>query len=529
MAHFIPAECDLTQRPYSEQIVFEQIRSSVSNAWTVFHSFDYVTRNRENKRFDGEIDFLFYHPKYGLLVLEVKGGMIQYKDGEWYQDGHVIDPVVQAKKNKYAVMKLLQDTLERPIPVTFAHAVCFPTCNGTHWPPEAEGIVITQKELPFIESRLKEILEGTQRPINLKGSIFPDEIIYALAPFFEYGARLSDVFDVQESQIFNLTENQCALLKAFSRFNKLQIKGCAGSGKTVMALKKAIQFSQENKKVLLICYNQLLANKLRKQLHAYENITVTAFYDYCIKLLRIPQEQVEQHRTNPQLWEKLPELVCEHFSKMDIDFDALLVDEGQDFNENAWKTILRLADLTDYFYIFYDPDQNIYQNACYIPPFPYPPIELNENCRNTKQIVEELHKCHIESSFNVNDKLPYGVPVKHLYATNAHEMRQLLADELQRLVITEKVKPSDIVILGAHTLKNSSIANDNMIGNFKIMEHFSTQNNEIAYFTYLKFKGCEARVVIVIDFDSNDPAWRGPKGAYTTFSRAIHSLTIISK
>ena len=58
MAVMIPIECDLSRRPMSEQIVFEVIKKNLSNEWYVFHSFDYVTRDLNKKRWDGEIDFL---------------------------------------------------------------------------------------------------------------------------------------------------------------------------------------------------------------------------------------------------------------------------------------------------------------------------------------------------------------------------------------------------------------------------------------------------------------------------------------
>ena len=100
MAVMIPVECDLTRRPMSEQIVFEAIRKGLSDEWRVFHSFDYVTRDLNRKRWDGEIDFLLYHPKKGMLVIEVKGGAISYRHGQWYQEDRPIDPVEQAKRNK---------------------------------------------------------------------------------------------------------------------------------------------------------------------------------------------------------------------------------------------------------------------------------------------------------------------------------------------------------------------------------------------------------------------------------------------
>ena len=130
MAIMIPAECDPTRRPMSEQIVFEAIRKNLSDDWSVFHSFDYVTRDQRLKRWDGEIDFLLYHPVKGFLVLEVKGGAISYRNGHWYQEDREIDPVNQAKRNKYAVRQLLEERLNRP-----SRRRRFPTDWEERYPP----------------------------------------------------------------------------------------------------------------------------------------------------------------------------------------------------------------------------------------------------------------------------------------------------------------------------------------------------------------------------------------------------------
>ena len=90
MARMIPAECDLTARPVSEQTVFAALKKNLSDSWMVFHAFDFVARNGQNQRWEGEIDFLLYNPRYGMLVQEVKGGAIAYRDGVWYQRKRVI-------------------------------------------------------------------------------------------------------------------------------------------------------------------------------------------------------------------------------------------------------------------------------------------------------------------------------------------------------------------------------------------------------------------------------------------------------
>ena len=48
----------------------------------------------------------------------------------------------------------------------------------------------------------------------------------------------------------------------------------------------------------------------------------------------------------------------------------------------------------------------------------------------------------------------------------------------------------------------------------------------VAYYTYMKFKGCEAKIVILLDVDDKDPRWN-KNGMYTAMSRATHQLIIL--
>ncbi len=527
MAQMIPAECDLSQRPMSEQIVFKYIKEYLSDRWKVFHSFDYLSRDLNYKLWDGEIDFLLFHPEHGILVIEVKGGAISYRDGQWYQENKLISPVEQARKNKYAVRKLLQDRLLKPIPLKFAHAVCFPSCgNQQIWPIEAQDIVLTKDSLPHIETFAKQLLADTPLPESICGTIYESEIMNVLSPVFEYGTKLEERIDIEKKQFFMLTEQQCALLDAFENYRKLQICGCAGSGKTLMAIKKAKRLAAQDKRVLLLCYNQLLAKILKRSVEDFPQIKAVAFFDFCIELLKIPEDQLAQYRDNPRLYnEVLPQLLKKYIEQTCLYYDAVIVDEGQDFTQSAWSVISLLPEEDGHFYIFYDPDQNIYTNDLQLPDFGIPPVVLNRNCRNTKNIFNEL-KPYQSVSSTVMDSSPVGAQVRTIHGN----CRRNLESELDRLMIFEKIPPQNIVILGAHSLKNTSIGDDTRVGRYRIVSTaLPLKKLEVRYFTFMKYKGCESPVVILLDVDDNDLRWKNRRGIYTAMSRAVNELIILRK
>ena len=315
-------------------------------------------------------------------------------------------------------------------------------------------------------------------------------------------------------------------LRAIEKEGNLIVSAGAGSGKTVMAIKKAKRLAAQDKSVLLLCYNQLLAKVLKRSVQDFPKIKAVAFFDLCIELLKIPENQLEKYRDNPRLYnEVLPALLKKHIEQTCIYYDAVIVDEGQDFTKAAWSAISALPEEDGHFYIFYDPDQNIYTNDLQLPDFGIPPVILNRNCRNTKNIFNELKPYQTISS-SAMESSPVGARVRTLRGN----CRRNLETELERLMIFEKVPPQDIVILGAHSLKNTCIGDDTRVGRYRVVSTaLLLKKFEVRYFTFMKYKGCESPVVILLDVDDNDLRWKNRRCIYTAMSRAVNELIILHK
>lgn len=253
-------------------------------------------------------------------------------------------------------------------------------------------------------------------------------------------------------------------------------------------------------------------------------ITVGAFFEYCIQLLEIPEEQVGKYRSNPKLYtDVLPQLLKVYLSKTCLFYDAVIVDEGQDFTPEAWDVISCLPESDGYFYIFYDPDQNIYTKELNLPKFGIPPVLLDKNCRNTGKIFEALQP-YQSSVSRLMEGAPAGSDVHILNGG----CRENLASELDRLVNSEHISTQDIVILGAHSMNHTSIGENPEIGCFRIVNRPPVCGQpEVSYYTYMKYKGCEAKVVILFEVDDNDSRWKDAHGMYTAMSRAMHQLIIL--
>ena len=432
MPKMMPPDFDPEWSPVSEEIVFRAVQENLPDDWYVFHSFHFISDDRQGKKHDGEIDFLFYHPIEGIVVMEVKGGAISYRDNQWYQNDKPIDPVNQAKRNKYFVQELLTEGLKRECTLKIAHAFCFPSCQGSqNWPASMRGFVVTADSLPQIELMLKAMLDEIPYRATAENPIpKEDDVLQILSPYLDFGTPISEETNNKATnKTFKLTDQQSSALDILEGFQSLLVQGCAGAGKTVLAVKLAQRLSVRDKKVLLLCFNQLLAKHLQKQVEFFPKIKAAAFFEFCIETIGIPEEQISKYRTNPRLYsEVLPQLLYKYlYSHPGFYFDAIIVDEGQDFTKEAWDIIPKLNVDGGEFFVFCDPEQNIFNDELALPDFGPLQIVLKKNCRNTKKIFEAM-KPYGPRNAECSPISPEGVAVRKFTGN----CRKLLESELNR-------------------------------------------------------------------------------------------------
>jgi len=102
------------------------------------------------------------------------------------------------------------------------------------------------------------------------------------------------------------------------------------------------------KRILLVCYNITLASYLKRLLQEKgigvggDGVQVFHFYEICQKILGM---KVEFDNPDPGYYETILQLAQEVLEKghpETASYDALLVDEGQDFRDDMLKILLAL-------------------------------------------------------------------------------------------------------------------------------------------------------------------------------------------
>lgn len=520
------------------ELTLYELFEKLPDTFTVLHSVKWFARTLGTV---GEIDFLIAHPDYGVLIMEVKGGAIRVDKGRWFSGKYEIkDPCEQAERNRRALHDWLEDD-PRTKGTAFAlfPAVALPDSRveGHIRPDCPQNIFIDITHLHDLENRLLDIFtywksHADARNSKMGGKRAVEALVQLLVPTRSLQPRITDLFAQENRKIEELTRQQFKILNILRYQKRAAIIGGAGTGKTLLAIEKAVQLAESGLRVLFVCYNSNLADWIGRRLH-HPRIDVFTFHSlvgHMVNRARIPRPRT---RTWDEFTALAPDLLVDATRILhapDADpaalYDAIIVDEGQDFEDTWWIGLLdTLKDAeTGVFYVFFDDNQRIFTQISNVP-MENPPLYLDENLRNTQHIHERLKPYARDT--DVHCIGPEGRPVEIIPAADKIAERRELQRVLHRLVNEEGIPVEHIVILTPAGEKRSQWKTDDQLGNFIITWQLDTEMPMTARVcTIHSYKGLESPVVILTELHALHPDTRDQL-LYVGLSRARHHVIVI--
>ncbi len=537
MAKMIPKRPHPDTKSRAELRLFAAFEKQLPKDYTVFHSVSWQLRNSRSGAKDGETDFLVAHPDFGLLIVEVKGGHIRYDglEDQWYTyDIKIKDPFKQGRNNKYSLLEKLKELpywRNRWITVGYAAAFSDVSVKGDLRLDAPRELILDQSDMKELQSWMKQaltFLRGRTSQHNALEQTDVAELINTLSPSLDLPPLLSVDIESQSQEQERLTREQFMMLNFLGRRRRVAISGCAGSGKTMLAYEKARRLAEQDFEVLLTCFNVNLAEWLHWESEETRptNLRLTNFHRLADELVQ--RAGLPTGPYNAAYFEKiLPERLVEATDRLGSQFDAIIVDEGQDFSDNWWLPLQMLLHDPDdgILYVFFDDNQNLYGGTKHLPlesaPFPLP-----HNCRNTQHIHRQVlpFYCSDQTPTAIG---PQGHPVEHQTYSNSNELKRLLRQLLHRLVVEEEVPAWDIVILTPKARQRSQLWQLGPLGNFQLVDEPSNATGDIYCTTIHSFKGLESPVVILAEID-NDQIWNLEPILYVGCSRARNHLVLLT-
>lgn len=380
----------------AERRVWDALRDQLPDGAVMFHGL----RLTDHKG-DREADLVVAVPGVGVAVIEVKGGQVAYADGRWSQTGgkgnHVkeIHPVTQARTCKYMLRSYLDGhpgwAHTRP---RLAHMVAFPftkVLEDFQVPECPRWMVIGLDEVGTAYEQIATVLREAydQPPAPTPDQV--DDLVDCLAGRMPSQRDLLGAVAEREYSCDLLTSHQARVLDYTGSLPRVEIRGGAGSGKTWLAVEKTRRLVAAGQRVGLVCYSRGLASFLQRRVAQLEPgerpAHVGTFHGLGVEWLGAPGGSDD----DSAYWEeRLPAAMAQLAGERPVSdrFDAIVVDEAQDFAESWWPALL--ASLRDRdeggLYVFADEGQRVFARQGR-PPVPLVPIALDECVRNTKQIA----------------------------------------------------------------------------------------------------------------------------------------------
>jgi len=544
-----------------ERVVLEHLMAQLPDKAHIYHNFDLLTeeyRNGGGARVhlkEGEIDAIVLIPDSSIIVVEVKGRGLRYnndnnqwqrnKDGQWEPEN---SPFHQARSNTHRLIDCIEKRLGSNTGKRIRHGymVVFPFseirgeiahdvhptvyCNGS-------GLDQLGRHVQTVPDKMAQDSAKSRNTANTVFSV--KEIHNAILPAMHLVHSLKASVDADVKTLLRLTGEQNANLDLLSLQKRALIQGVAGSGKTVLAIEQARRFAAQGKRVLLLCYNSALASWVGSGISAElaENpvngsVEVRTFHDFCATACKSENIEFDPGSDQEKFWlEKAPDLLME-CSNLHQHFDAIIVDEGQDFQALWWMPIQICLKEDGVLFVFCDPQQDIFsadglrelgmQNDT----FP-----LLKNCRNTQRIARYCDGiAEIETQSHENS--PEGKEVGFETLKSDERRKDRVRELLLKWVKDDGICPSRIAVLSANKPQKTCLKDGNSPSAVRLTTDAEKwrQGEMVLHTTVRGFKGLDADFVILVDLPApgSHPVF-GWTDYYVGASRAIAVLHVIAK
>lgn len=457
MAEMIPDSIGFAKNATKGEVkvynLFKQILLP-DNEWWVWYEPSGSVRQKHG-------DFLILSLRHGIILVEVKDWSVSYiqsanPDYFMVKQGEEAvvreNPINQARYVQLEIRNLLEkrksltqntDKYKGKLKFPTTHCVIFTHMKRS----EAEKLglldehILSHKKCLFkddldIDTNNKEdTKEFVSHLLNTFDYRFPFEplseadlnaIRHALFPEIRINPpkNLELELILNDDELINVLDRQQeSIAKSLGPGHRI-LKGVAGSGKSLVATYRAQHLAKMNPdwNILVVCFNITLRGHLGASLNdahlqAFKTLNGTGYIEVKhyhsllkdltgIKLLKNAFPNWEDYT------KESARLLMDYVDKHDDfrKFDAIIIDEGQDFSEEMLASLLKILNDSESLLFCFDPAQNMFGRKRFSWKFVGLNVQgkkttiLNKSYRNTKPILELCTKFKGEEVISKTDE-----------------------------------------------------------------------------------------------------------------------------
>lgn len=517
----------------SEQQVWERLREGLPGDCVLMANLRLTDEVK-----DHEIDLLVLIPEAGFVCLEVKGGSVWLEPDGWRinRGGTVdrCDPVGQAREGKHALRRYVEadpawGSREQ---VAFSHGVVLPHSvldAGFSVPQLPRWGFRDRDDMADLPERVRQngwgLAHGRWTPNHDDVELVAEILAGRRPPAPDVNADAEERAALAD----RLTQEQMVVLQVTRQLRRVEVRGGAGSGKTVLALQKAKDLTRgagegaPRERVALLCYSIGLAEYLKRQVAQWPRRHRPAFvgtFEELGRLWGVPMGAED----DPVFWEEqLPRLMAEQAEQLPAGhrYDSVVVDEAQDFADSWWRAVLGALreEETGGVFVFSDENQRLFERFGR-PPVQLVPLVLDHNLRNTRQIYDAFGPL---APSRMQPRGGSGPGVRFVAATSEEALDA--ADDQVEALMEEGWEPARIALLTTghrHPEQTAQVARHGKVDYWRSF----WEGEDVFYGHVLGSKGLERSCVVLCVNEAGERD-RARERLYVGMSRATDVLVVV--
>jgi len=510
------------------------LRNNLSQAYTIYHSVHWTKAQSAVPMF-GEADFVIVNPGGSILVIEQKRGpLVEGDEGLHKRYGNSLKSVpVQIHRTLDGLRDKFKHQTGYALKLDYLlfcpdHRVINLAAAGL----DTERIVDARDAEGLVERITALLPEGSPQPMAERVCRFLEQTL----------DLIPDIHANLSAQTRHYARATGGLAESIGNISgrplRLAVRGTAGCGKSLVAVKAYRDAVAVGKRPLLLCFNRDLKEKMKAAGGA--GGVVETWYGAIAEVLKATGRPLD-HATQVN-WDKAVEDVLDGDVPDEWRFDVLIVDEGQDFDP-GWSDMIDLfaGPQSDRLWLD-DPDQTIRQGV--VPSndgFPAPGwtgYRTRCNYRSPRSIARYIKDLLPRFEFDAANPLP-GSDVGVTRISDKGATAQTVGTVAAEL-IGRGYKQEDIIVLSLLGLKSATLSAAASCGNQTLRRPTGTYDlfgnqlwtpGKLRFDTIRRYKGQQDAAVILTDVDApKDPErmdeWE--RLMFSSLTRATDRVEIVA-
>jgi len=521
-AYLLPESPDYADD--SERLLVQALQSQLTDQDVILHGI----RITDEEFGDVELDLVVLIPELGAAVIEVKGGYVQFRDGTFLQSGAEqvqIDPVHQARKGLWSLGRYLErqpNWSRGRINATWLVAFPYTPITGDMGPQAPREVIIGEGDLPRARTIVERQLHASQARSATPVASWVDAAMDALQNASTDPVHVPARTRARQRQVEEVTQQRQFIIRSTRLIPRIEFIGSAGTGKSWLAKERAKAWAREGERVALLTYTRGVAEVMRAEFEDVPAKRRPAFIGTFHQLAPLWGVPLLPEVSDDYWLRALPEQMAGAAGALRPAerFTAYVVDEAQDFADDWWPVILAASKDSDVkLAVFRDDEQAVFSERKGRPEVDLVPFVLDENLRNTRQIVDAFRPL---ITANPLARGGHG-PQVEIVSCRPDEVLDTADEMVQRLHDRRGYLPEHIALLT--TLHRHNVQKELDRDKTAYWQEFIS-GSDVFYSTVSGFKGLE-RPVIVLAIDGFHPGVDPRSVRYAGMSRATELLIVV--